>query len=331
MGKESYRISVIVPVYKVEQFIGRCTVSLMEQTMDEGVEYVFVDDASPDRSIRILEETLGRYPEKKDHVRIIRHEKNLGLPAARNSGLDVASGEYIFHCDSDDYVESDMLEQMYSKAVDDDADIVWCDWWLSFEKNERYMKQPDYDTPMDALKAMLSGVMKFNVWNKLVRRSLYTESGVLFPSGYGMGEDMTMMRLFARARKAVYLPKAFYHYVQQNSGAFSKTYSERHLMELRHNVETLSDDLRKLYGDSLEQEIAFLKLDVKFPFLISGDRSRYELWKSWYPEADKYILQNRQVSFRRMALQWMAARNQFWLVSLYYMFVHKVVYGLIYR
>lgn len=331
MGKESYRISVIVPIYNVERFIGRCTASLMEQTMDKRVEYIFVDDDSPDRSIRILEEVLGRYPEKKDNVRIIRHEKNLGLPAARNSGLAVASGEYIFHCDSDDFADSDMLEQMYAKAIEDDADIVWCDWWLSFEKSERYMKQPDYDTPMDALKGMLSGVMKFNVWNKLVRRSLYTESGILFPSGYGMGEDMTMMRLFARARKAAYLPKAFYHYVQLNSGAFSKTYSERHLKELRHNVETLSDDLRKLNGDSLEQEIAFLKLDVKFPFLISRDRARYGLWKSWYPEANQYILKNRQVSFRRRALQWLAARNQFWLVWLHYWCIYRLIYGIIYR
>lgn len=325
------KISVIVPIYRVEEFIRLCVSSLMKQTLKEGVEYIFIDDASPDRSVSILEDTVRQFPDRKDQVKIIRHNRNLGLPAARNSGLAVASGEYIFHCDSDDFADSDMLEQMYAKAVENDADIVWCDWWLSFEKSERYMKQPDYDTPVDALKGMLSGVMKFNVWNKLVRRSLYTESGILFPSGYGMGEDMTMMRLFARARKAVYLPKAFYHYVQLNSTAFSKTYSEHHLMELRHNVEILSDDLRKLYGDSLEQEIAFLKLDVKFPFLISGDRSRYGLWKSWYPEANLFILKNKKVSIRRRALQWLASKNQFWTVYIYYNCVHRIIYGLIYR
>lgn len=324
------KISVIIPIYKVEQFIIRCAVSLMEQTLNE-VEYIFVNDATPDNSIVLLNEVLGRYPERKDSIQIIAHKKNKGLPAARNTGLSVAQGEYIFHCDSDDFVELDMLEQLYGKATETDADIVWCDWWLSFAKNERYMKQPEYGTPIDALKGMLSGVMKFNVWNKLIKRKLYTDSNITFPAGYGMGEDMTMMRLFARAEKVVYLPKAFYHYVQLNTGAFSKTYSNRHLEELQHNVSLLLRDLQGLYRDQLKREMAFFQLDVKFPFLITDDFSKYKLWQSWYPEANQYILQNKQLSLRSRCLQWLAWKHQFWVVWLYYKCVHKVVYGLIYR
>ena len=93
------------------------------------------------------------------------HRQNKGLPAARNTGLAEASGEYIFHCDSDDFMELDMLESLYNKAKGCEADVVWCDFFLSFEKSERYMKQPEYTTPIDAVKAMLSGRMKFNVWN----------------------------------------------------------------------------------------------------------------------------------------------------------------------
>lgn len=324
------KISVIIPIYKVEQFIVRCVVSLMEQTLS-GVEYIFIDDATPDNSIVLLDEVLKKYPERKANVQIISHDKNKGLPAARNTGLAVAKGEYIFHCDSDDYVETDMLEQLYNKAKDEDADIVWCDWWLSFAKNERYMKQPEYPTAMEALKGMLSGVMKFNVWNKLVKRKLYTESGIVFPTGYGMGEDMTIMRLFARAEKVVYLPNAFYHYVQLNTGAFSKTYSERHLLELQHNVSLLITDLQQMFGNKLDREIAYFKLDVKFPFLISGDPAKYALWKKWYPEANKYIFQNKQLSLRSRCLQWLAGKNQFWMVCLYYKCVHRLIYGLIYR
>ena len=77
--------------------------------------------------------------------------------------------------------------------------------------------------------------MKYNVWNKLVRRDLYIDNHIIFPSGYGMGEDMTMMLLFAFARKVAYLPKAFYHYVKLNTVSFSHTYSDRHLKELRYN------------------------------------------------------------------------------------------------
>lgn len=146
-----------------------------------------------------------------------------------------------------------------------------------------------------------------------------------------MGEDMTMMRLFARASKVVYLPKAFYHYVQLNTGAFSKTYSNRHLEELQHNVSLLLRDLQGLFGDQLKREMAFFQLDVKFPFLITDDISKYKLWQSWYPEANQYILQNKQLSLRSRCLQWLAWKHQFWVVWLYYKCVHKVVYGLIYR
>ena len=330
MAKELYKVSVIIPIYKVEPFIARCATSLMEQTLSE-VEYIFVNDATPDNSIFLLNQVIEQYPNRRRDIQLIVHEKNRGLPAARNTGLAVARGEYIFHCDSDDFVESDMLEQLYNKAVVSNADIVWCDWWLSFAKNERYMKQPEYATPLDSLKGMLSGVMKFNVWNKLIRRSLYVENRIEFPVGYGMGEDMTIMRLFARASNVAYLSKAFYHYVQLNTGAFSKTYSERHLSELQYNVSLLITDIRKIFGNKLDCEITYFKLDVKFPFLISGDSAKYALWKKWYPEANKYILKNRSLSLRSRSLQWMASKNLFWIIRIYYYCVHCLIYGLIYR
>lgn len=324
------KVSVIIPVYKVERFIVRCAVSLLEQTLSD-VEYIFVDDATPDDSIRLLQEVIAHYPNRKHQVTLLRHSVNRGLPAARNTGLAVAKGEYVFHCDSDDFLELDMLEQLYTAADQGNADIVWCDWWLSFEKNERYMKQPGYSTPMEALKGMLSGVMKFNVWNKLVRRVLYVENKIEFPSGYGMGEDMTMIRLFARARKVVYLPKAFYHYVQLNAGAFSKTYSKQHLVDVQHNASVILGDLKELFGKQLEKEMAFFLLDVKFPFLITNDVAKYQLWQSLYPEANPYIMQNKRLSLRSRCLQWLAWKHQYWAVKLYYICVYRMVYGVIYR
>ncbi len=325
------KISVIIPIYNVERFITRCAISLMKQTLKEDVEFIFVDDATPDRSIDLLQEVINQYPERRNQVRLIRHAKNKGLPAARNSGLKVAVGEYIFHCDSDDWLELDMLETLYDVAVKKQADIVWCDWWLSFKKNERYMKQPQYETPMEALKAMLSGVMKYNVWNKLVKHTLYLDSHIMFPEGYGMGEDMTMIRLFARAKRVIYLPKAFYHYVQLNTTALTKTYSDNHLIELYHNVTILLNELSELFGNQLNQELAFFKLDVKFPFLISDNKSKYLLWEEWYPEANKYIWKNKQLSIRSRLLQWLAYKRQFWAIRIYYIFFFRFIYGFIYH
>jgi len=324
-----YKVSVIVPVYKVEAFIGRCAESLFSQTLDE-VEYIFVDDASPDGSMKVLDEVLGRHTERKPHVRILTHEYNKGLPAARNTGLEQASGEYVFHCDS--YVEHDMLNTMYRAAVTVGADIVWSDWYLTFSRNERYMVQPEYGTPEAALKGMLGGAMKYNVWNKLARRSLYTNNGICFPAGYAMGEDMTMLLLFACASKVCHVSGAYYHYVKMNAGALTGSSSSEKYDALRHNVRMVEDFLHQRCGDRYDMELAFLKLEAKYPLLVAGaGRSRYRMWKEWYPEANRYIMKNRNVSLRSRLLQWCAANGQFWIVRLHYILICRLVYGVIYR
>lgn len=323
-------ISVIIPIYNVSGFIGRCVESLMRQSFRD-VEYIFVDDATPDDSIAKLEAVLEKYPERKENVRILHHEKNKGLPAARNTGLAAAGGEFIFHCDSDDFVEPDMLEKMYAAAKENDADIVWCDWYLTFGKSERYMRQPDYGSPMEALKGMLTGKMKYNVWNKLVRRTLYADNSISFPAGYGMGEDMTMMMLFACARKVIYVPEAFYHYVKLNGGAFSQTYSPRHLEELKHNVGRVCGFMVSKFPGELERELGLFKLDVKYPFIISDRKEKYRLWSEWYPEANKFIREKRDVSVRRKILELCALHRRYLALWLYYKLIHKFIYGVIYR
>ena len=118
------KVSVIVPIYNVSRFIKRCVESLFNQTLDD-VEFIFVNDCTPDDSIDILKKVIADYPDR--NTMIINHEVNKGLPAARNTGLKAASGDYIFHCDSDDFIEPTMLNDLYYTACDDNADIVWCD------------------------------------------------------------------------------------------------------------------------------------------------------------------------------------------------------------
>lgn len=324
------KVSVIVPVYRVEKFIEKCAASLFSQTLDD-VEFIFVDDASPDNSMAVLEKCIQQYPQCQAQIRMLTHKENKGLPAARNTGLAAASGEYVFHCDSDDFVEPDMLETLYDEAKKKDADIVWCDWYLSFEHNERYMKQPDYATPMEALKAMLAGLMKFNVWNKLVRRRLYADNQISFPAGYAMGEDMTMMLLFAVAGKVAYIPQAFYHYVKLNTEAYSQNFSLNHLESVKHNIRTVELFLHSRLGNVLDLEIACMKLEAKFPFLMSNRKEMYRLWERTYPEANAYILRNHYISRRRRWVQWCAAKQLWFLVRLHGWIVGKLIYGIIYR
>jgi glycosyltransferase involved in cell wall biosynthesis len=264
-------------------------------------------------------------------IKIISHEPNKGLPSARNTGLAVATGEYIFHCDSDDWVEKDAMENMFQAAQTNQADIVWGDWFLSFRNNERYMQQKGKETPMDCIKAMLSGRMKFNVWNKLVKRSIYIDNQITFPDGFGMGEDVTMIKLFSFAEKVCYIPIALYHYVQLNPGAFTKTVSEAHLSQVLHNADHTIRFIQNRYGIELEKELQFFKLNIKLPFLITNDTNSYRRWLEWYPEANSYISQNTMFSYRIRFIQQAAIKKQFWIIWLYYYMVVKVVYGIIYR
>lgn len=322
-------VSVIIPIYNVERFIGHCAESLFRQTLQE-VEFIFVNDASPDNSIDILREVMAKFPKRIPQAKILTHEHNKGLPSARNTGLQAATGKYVFHCDSDDFVEPDMLEQLYDKAEKEQADIVWCDWYLTFQKNERYMKQPSFNTWEEALKGVLTGKMKYNVWNKLAKRELYINNGIVFPDGHGMGEDMTMIRLMACAKKVAYVPKAFYHYIKINAGAFTNQYSDKQQIDMIHNTSETCEFIEKRFNNELEEELACFKLNVKYPFLIGADKKNYDLWRNYFRETDAFI-GSKQMGLRSRLLQKAALHHFDIFLKLHYWLIYKVIYGVLYR
>ena len=317
------RVSVIIPFYKVEHYIKRCATSLLTQTLDD-VEFIFVDDASPDSSRDILLSVIKEHPEKA--VTILTHQSNKGLPAARNTGLGVATGDYIYHCDSDDWLEPDMLEKLVGSAERNDADIVYCDFWMGFERNERYMSNPSYSNAEDLVnKGFLAGKAKYNVWNKLIKRSIYKESGIAFPEGHSMGEDMTIILLSTFAKKVAYVPEALYHYFKLNTEAFSNTRSAKHLEDIRFNAGRTLSFLENKVDPSFQE---YFKLNIKLPFLLSENRDDYSVWKEWYPEANGYAMKNPELPFRTRFVQWAAANGQFWIVDLYKTLINKLYYGL---
>ena len=314
-------ISVIIPVYKVEAFVERCVRNLMEQTLQD-VEFIFVDDASPDGSMEIVRRVTAEYDR---NVRILVHPENKGLPAARNTGLAEARGKFIFHCDSDDWPEKDMLEKMYDAAIRNDADFVYCDFWLDFGTGRRYMSTPDYSTPEEMVKdGFLVGNMKYNVWNKLISRELY--NGVQFPAGHGMGEDMTIIPLATRARKVARVPEALYHYIKINANAFSAKLTQQHLDNIRFNVDRTLAALESWETTDKEKYLALFKLNIKLPFLFSDDKAQYKLWQEWYPEADRFIPENTSQPRRTRLVQEWAAKGHFGLVRLYSFAVNKIYY-----
>ena len=321
------KVSVIVPVYKVENYIGRCVRSLMEQTYRD-VEFLFVDDASPDRSMEIVREITASY--KRD-VHFLRHSENKGLPSARNTGLRAATGDFIYHCDSDDWLEPTMLEKMEAAARENDADFVYCDFYLSFAGSGRYMPTPDYSSSIEALeKGFLAGQMKYNVWNKLVRRSLYTDNGICSPEEHCKGgEDLMMVKVLRMSRRCVRVPEALYHYNRANENAITKTRSKRHFDDIKANAD---DVLAFLESRPIPHPefLELFKLNVKLPFLMAGDKMHIGLWKQWYPEANAYIGQNTWLPSRTIRIQKWAAAGCFLPVRLY-AFAVRAFYRIRYR
>lgn len=324
------KISIIIPIYNVENYIERCAEMLMSQTLRDGLEYIFVNDATSDKSIEVVQSVLNKYPERKDQVIIINHESNKGLPSARNTGLSVAKGDYIYHCDSDDYLELNTIELLYKKAKEDDADIVWCDYKEIWPNGQRYKKQPVFQTAVDAICGMLVGQMEYNVWNKLVKRSLYTDNGISFPDGFSMGEDLTMISLFANAGKVAYVPEPLYNYVRTNVSAMTYSMSNDKMKSLAHNVYVMENYLVKKFGSKFNTEIATLKLNLKWPYLISSSSiNAYREWNNWFKEAGHYI--NKQhVSKRIKFLEKCAEKKLYLPILLHYWIVINFLYGIKY-
>ena len=110
MNTSFYKVSICVPIYGVEQYIERCVRSLFEQTY-ENIQYIFVNDCTKDKSIEILQQLLVQYPHRESQVHIITHDRNRGLGAARNTAVDAATGEFLFHVDSDDYIDVTTIDK----------------------------------------------------------------------------------------------------------------------------------------------------------------------------------------------------------------------------
>ena len=321
------KVSVVIPVFKVEPYIERCVRALMEQTLQD-VEFLFVDDASPDGSMEIVKRVVAEYDRT---VRFFVHEKNKGLPAARNTGLEAATGEYIYHCDSDDWPERTLLEKMVTAAESAGSDFAYCDFYLSFSDKERYMHQPSYSDSMEMLeKGFLAGMMKYNVWNKLVRRKLYIDNGICFPEGLSNGEDLTIVKVLRMANRVAHVPEALYHYNRTNDNAITKTYSEKHFTDNKTNTDDVISFLTE-HPITHPEYLEFFKLNQKLPFLFSQSKQQYRLWKQWYPEANRYIQKNREWPLRTRMVQQLAAWHLFPLVRLYGWAINRLFYGLLYR
>ena len=325
------KVSVIMPMYNVEKVMSRSIHSLFAQTLRD-FEVVFVDDCSSDNTEIELRKIIASYGRYDISVKIIRHEPNKGVAAARNTGLDNASGEYIYYLDADDYFDDNALEMMYGEALKTDADVVGCEWLLSFETNARHMVQPDVKTGMEAFTKMCNGVMRWNLWLFMVKRSIYEDNGFRFIPGENMGEDMmVMMKILLNSNIVTIIHEPLYHYIQTNSNAMTKNFSA-YRGQVTANVKEVERYLDVIgRKDELSGLLNQLKLNLKLPLIISDKESDYRLWQEWFPESNAFAGQNPDQPFRTRLIQKLAAKQIYFALKVYYKLVIKFIYGIIYR
>lgn len=297
------KVSVIIPVYGVEKYIERCAISLFKQTLDD-VEFIFVDDVTPDYSMEILNLMIDKFRlhfvEKKISVRIERMPTNSGLAAVRRHGVKLAKGDYIIHCDSDDWIDASMLQKMYCKAQLTNSDIVVCDYYISNGIGNNVHQKGCLNSDKNTfLKDMLYQKISWAVWNKMIRRKLY-EKGIPYPEN-AVGEDMVFSTfLTLNAQKISYIQEPLYYYFYNQESIMrvvDKSSSIDKYIQLKHNTNLLISRLKDSEID-ITRFIPSLKLNQCLflnKFIVDDDV--YHIWKSEMKSQWK-LLFNRDVLFR---------------------------------
>lgn len=256
------KVSIIVPVYNVEKYLDRCMQTLLSQTLED-IEIVLVDDGSPDNCPKLCDE----YAKKDPRVKVV-HKENGGLGSARNSGLDVATGEYVAFVDSDDYNSVEAYEVLYNKAKETDADIVYAGFTMQNSDGTKskcfvldhtwvgkditaFLQSMIFDTKPDIDTIWMS------VWNGLYKRDLIERNKIRFFSEREyLSEDILFhTMLVPLCKKIVCIPQTFYHYCYNGT---SLTHSSFNVRKIECNIrlfEKLSEIAESYHLPEIKKEI----------------------------------------------------------------------------
>lgn len=259
-------ITIIVPVFSVEQYLPHCITSILNQTYTN-LEILLIDDGSQDKCGVICEE----YAKKDSRVRVF-HTENRGLAAARNLGLKEAKGEYIGFVDSDDWVETDMYRVLLRHMQATDSDVCICGFWSeTVSCTKRFFYTEALYNGKESLAALINGEIGNYTWNKLYRKELFKD--ICFPVGKYYEDVVTICAVLSNSRITVILDMPLYHYRQRSD---SITYS--------HSGKNLFD-----YADAYLNRFFYLKehqhqlfVENEATILSSIANSFFRVWRWWY-------------------------------------------------
>ena len=284
------KLSVIVPVYKAEKYIEKCAISLFEQTLDD-IEYIFIDDCTPDNSIDILKGIIKQYPNRIKNIKIIRMEKNSRQAAVRKYGMQLALGDYVIHCDSDDWVDNDYYEKMYLAAIHDNADVVFAPVVHEYVTSSTILNFEHLPNTGKKIVAnwFCTNIPMYTV-NKLVRRKIFQENQIYPFEGVNMWEDNgLMLRILYYSNRVTSIVGAAYHYNQTNVAATTKGYGKSAVDQMLKCAKLLDEFFRdKSDAHQYQKTVNAVKYLAKLNLITTQYKGIRE-FKQIYPESDEAV------------------------------------------
>jgi glycosyltransferase involved in cell wall biosynthesis len=286
------KISIIVPVYKTEQFLRKCLNSLVNQKFEE-IEILLINDGSPDKSQVIIEEYCLLYPDKvKGFLK-----KNGGLGDARNFGLQYAKGDFIGFIDSDDYIHSEMYFDLYQKANNENADIAICEFAIIDEK-DKILNYTDITNHLDISKEDKKFALKYGrneAFNKIYKKELFLNTAIRYPKIWFEDYPITPL-LIEKANRIVYVDRPLYYYVQRKGSIMNQaaTFSKRNfeILLATEMIINAKNDFNPehywFYLDEVAPIHAFTRF-FKIILLIKNVSERDEIIKKWGYELNKIL------------------------------------------
>lgn len=309
-------VSILVPIYNVEPYIEKCAYSIFNQTYIN-IEYIFVDDSSPDNSVNILIDSISNFPNRKEYIKIIRHKQNTGIAIVRNTCLDNATGDYILFIDSDDWIEQDMVEKLVYTIQKGEADIAACDFTMDYINNKRIYHYEDYSNSCNEnLKKAINYNIGTVLWKLLIKRNLFVNNKIRFIPHLDVGEDYVMtIKIYYYAKKISYIHETLYHYVQYNINRYSNV----NLKNLENHIAAVTEvelfcKEKNIYKN-IVNEINLRKFNIKSYYILNPQFANYKKWKNTFPEINS-IWRKINYSKHEKIIFWMAENNLYYIVLL---------------
>ncbi len=288
MGNSDFqpKVSVIVAVYNAEKYIEKCLRSLFEQTLDD-IEYIFIDDCTPDRSFEILDCVLSEYPNRRPQVKIIRNDHNLGVGQTRQKGIDSASGAYIIHCDPDDWIDKNLYEAMWNCAVDSCADIVISDYVYEWENYSRHISQHCPEGREEIFHDIVYGKLHCSFCNKLVVSDLAKR--FIIEPGINMWEDVSVFPFVVfNASSVEHIEGVYYHYRINESSIVHSVNSGLVESQIKCVNSIVNGLKQKDYiGEINKLDLEYFHWYAIEPFIESENPEYYELWNGVFKDEVK--------------------------------------------